>query len=464
MRLADGTSRLTPEVKTLPDLKRTIRTHFTVALLGFAIAMALYVVAAVLLLGPNGLEASFIAGVMPPQVSSNLILLVSTAVALTSVLGWLVGRMRIVRNPSYRRATGCPSCHRQDLLRIRRTTSDRFAGKLIALPVERHACRSCDWQGLLVGSSGQFISSQGAKQMQRKRVHSATGSVAQGASQRDSAAKPPRPARATAAAATVPAAKATQQPATYAAPSLAQRSADATVPVPRIHAAASQIQSQPALQSSAQQPGVVEAALPPQPVAKTSAPETAPTVKESPAQPASSPVAAIAGAASEVEPISKQAPSSAPPLPVRPLPELRVRGQGGRTVTIPPLYVAPAETAVSVATEPIATPSKGTQVSGRQVSNNVTKTQPVIETPSPAIRPDGYSGPAAIVIATQGLKLRTAPRADAEALRTLPLHAVVLLKGEVEGNQTVAWREVTFDDTTGWVSSAFLRRLPDRDS
>lgn len=67
----------------------------------------------------------------------------------------------------------------------------------------------------------------------------------------------------------------------------------------------------------------------------------------------------------------------------------------------------------------------------------------------------------AIVTAPFGLKLRKEPRNDAEILKVLPLDSHVELVEQEEEMQITAWHKVAFEDVTGWVSSAFLKRLPD---
>lgn len=58
-------------------------------------------------------------------------------------------RHRLTSNKRLWFGTGCPECMERELVRVSRTTSDRYYG-LIGVPAYRYACRNCTWRGLRI--------------------------------------------------------------------------------------------------------------------------------------------------------------------------------------------------------------------------------------------------------------------------------------------------------------------------
>lgn len=75
--------------------------------------------------------------------------LVTAGILLLWVLFALWVRRRLRANRQLWSSTGCPQCKERDLVRVTRTTNDRFYG-LIGVPAYRYACRNCTWRGLRV--------------------------------------------------------------------------------------------------------------------------------------------------------------------------------------------------------------------------------------------------------------------------------------------------------------------------
>ncbi|MFN2137405.1 MAG: hypothetical protein ACK2UK_15700 [Candidatus Promineifilaceae bacterium] len=77
----------------------------------------------------------------------------ATAVGLFLILGLLVAqllRWKILKNQKLCAEDGCPSCRQQELIRTKRSSTDRLLNNY-GMPVYRYACRNCQWQGRRLG-------------------------------------------------------------------------------------------------------------------------------------------------------------------------------------------------------------------------------------------------------------------------------------------------------------------------
>jgi len=156
-----------------------------------------------------------------------------------------------------------------------------------------------------------------------------------------------------------------------------------------------------------------------------------------------------------VEPRSTQAkqPSSAPPAPAAPLPELKLRGLDGSAMTISPRQGLNIET--QTAAEVQAPDTSSVAEEKQEPGANGTVSRPVLSPAERTALPTGnHAAGTAMVIAPFGLTLREAPHPDAAVLKTLPLNTLVHLQGDID--QAAGWREVEVDGAKGWVSAAFL--------
>jgi hypothetical protein len=145
--------------KALPDVGRQARAALLLVLGGFLLALILALAGLLLWLRPGGMLAEAGSSLFGRQLQAPIMPAISGAVAAASLLVLLFWRWRAKQKAVFRSDAGCPSCHNHDLIRIRRRQLDRPIGKLVALPLQRYACRSCTWQGLLIGSDRHGFSS-----------------------------------------------------------------------------------------------------------------------------------------------------------------------------------------------------------------------------------------------------------------------------------------------------------------
>ena len=69
---------------------------------------------------------------------------------LISFLLAILARWRIRRNRSYQFVSGCPACRQHDMIRVHRQRTHRFMATVFRLQIRKYACRSCQWQGVLL--------------------------------------------------------------------------------------------------------------------------------------------------------------------------------------------------------------------------------------------------------------------------------------------------------------------------
>lgn len=72
---------------------------------------------------------------------------VALVLGFISILFLLLARWRYLNLRSAYVEAGCPQCHEQELIRIRRYRRDRILG-FFGMPIRRYACRNCTWQGV----------------------------------------------------------------------------------------------------------------------------------------------------------------------------------------------------------------------------------------------------------------------------------------------------------------------------
>lgn len=69
---------------------------------------------------------------------------------LIALLFAIAARFRLKRNRAYQFSNGCPSCQQHDLIRVRRSPTQRLSAKLFRIPLRNYACRNCQWRGVLL--------------------------------------------------------------------------------------------------------------------------------------------------------------------------------------------------------------------------------------------------------------------------------------------------------------------------
>ncbi len=74
-------------------------------------------------------------------------LIVAVSLGLIALLFAVLARYRLRRNYSVYVEAGCPQCHEQELVRVRRNRRDRALGTF-GFPVRRYSCRNCTWHGM----------------------------------------------------------------------------------------------------------------------------------------------------------------------------------------------------------------------------------------------------------------------------------------------------------------------------
>jgi hypothetical protein len=157
--LVGVSSSLADKNKAHPDVGRQARSVLVVVLLGLLAAFILMLAALLLWLWPGGTPVQFGRSLFGQQLQAPIVLATAGGVAMVSLLVLFFWRWRAKKKVAFQSAAGCPACHNHDLVRIRRRQLDRPIGRLTALPLQRYACRTCTWQGLLIGSERQGFSS-----------------------------------------------------------------------------------------------------------------------------------------------------------------------------------------------------------------------------------------------------------------------------------------------------------------
>ncbi len=71
---------------------------------------------------------------------------VALALGFLSLVFLLFARFRYLRDHSVYIDAGCPECHEQELIRVRRYRRDRIFS-FFGMPIRRYACRNCTWNG-----------------------------------------------------------------------------------------------------------------------------------------------------------------------------------------------------------------------------------------------------------------------------------------------------------------------------
>jgi hypothetical protein len=94
-------------------------------------------------------------------------LLVAGGLLLLGVGYFLWWRHRLMNDKRLWYSTGCPYCQEQELVRVKRKTSDRRY-KFLAIPAYRFACRNCSWRGLRIGR--QEISPERERQLEEALI------------------------------------------------------------------------------------------------------------------------------------------------------------------------------------------------------------------------------------------------------------------------------------------------------
>ncbi len=74
-------------------------------------------------------------------------LFIGVILGLVALLFALLARRRVRHDYSFYVEAGCPQCHENELIRVRRNRRDR-ALSYFGVPVRRYSCRNCTWHGL----------------------------------------------------------------------------------------------------------------------------------------------------------------------------------------------------------------------------------------------------------------------------------------------------------------------------
>jgi predicted RNA-binding Zn-ribbon protein involved in translation (DUF1610 family) len=130
-----------------------------IAICGIGLILLLVLVLAVALSRFLGINLPVITAAGENFAGTSLGFTISTVLAVTALLSYLLLRHRVLKNPMFYASSGCPKCWENELVRIRRFKSDRLISRF-GISVHRYTCRNCDWSGLRVG--GQ-LPSPGAK-------------------------------------------------------------------------------------------------------------------------------------------------------------------------------------------------------------------------------------------------------------------------------------------------------------
>ena len=74
-------------------------------------------------------------------------LFIAAILGFVALIFALLARRRMRRDYSLHAEAGCPQCHEDELIRVRRSRRDRSLS-YFGLPVRRYSCRNCTWHGL----------------------------------------------------------------------------------------------------------------------------------------------------------------------------------------------------------------------------------------------------------------------------------------------------------------------------